>query len=218
MKPRTVYALITGERIHDHVLIFDLDKTRALKLRDICSQHNIGEAVVDLREYEVRRVAAFEAQPTAGYVSPHLAERFTDGYDPHAESEIEPDQITLGALHVGKGGQISIELVDYEGTHWTEGLDLNKILDSDPSLKKARDAIKAIQAEQAALARDFRAEGNEDIARCDNCGWVGLADDTEPCSDIEERMGEPGDEFIVPTGDCPECGAFCFPFEEVVDD
>lgn len=51
---------------------------------------------------------------------------------------------------------------------------------------------------------------------CDNCDWTGtedqLRDVLADMEDLFERI-EPG--HIVPSGDCPECGANCYPVEEV---
>ena len=44
-------------------------------------------------------------------------------------------------------------------------------------------------------------------AQCDNCGWQGLAGQTDPeISDLDQRIfgGE-----TVPVGECPECQCLC---------
>lgn len=50
-----------------------------------------------------------------------------------------------------------------------------------------------------------------DVARCGCCDWQGPASACESIRDFWSRV-EPGD--TVPSGDCPECGAFCFPVPE----
>ena len=47
----------------------------------------------------------------------------------------------------------------------------------------------------------------KDLAECDNCDWKGRSEECEDIRDFWSRV-EPGD--IMPAGDCPECGAFCF--------
>jgi hypothetical protein len=49
------------------------------------------------------------------------------------------------------------------------------------------------------------------LARCQNCAWTGDADDCAEVSDFWGRVspGEP-----MPSGECPECGALCQPYEE----
>ena len=46
--------------------------------------------------------------------------------------------------------------------------------------------------------------------KCDNCGIVWTGDELERIEDIENRI-DPGS--IVPSGECPECGALCYPVE-----
>lgn len=41
---------------------------------------------------------------------------------------------------------------------------------------------------------------------CDNCKWKGMT--PMPVTDLEKRT-EPGG--LVPSGECPECGALCYP-------
>lgn len=43
---------------------------------------------------------------------------------------------------------------------------------------------------------------------CDNCDWIGDEDDVNAPSDLWERLS-PGS--VVPSGECPECGALCYP-------
>ena len=43
---------------------------------------------------------------------------------------------------------------------------------------------------------------------CDNCGHTFLAEDLQPIERLEERI-EPGG--TVPSGQCPDCGALCYP-------
>ena len=47
--------------------------------------------------------------------------------------------------------------------------------------------------------------------QCDNCEWTGKIEEMDECRDVWSRV-EPGDRMGF--GDCPECGAFCFPEEE----
>ena len=46
------------------------------------------------------------------------------------------------------------------------------------------------------------------LCECANCGLRTKADDLDPTHDIWSRI-QPGE--ILPHGDCPECGAFCYP-------
>ena len=49
--------------------------------------------------------------------------------------------------------------------------------------------------------------------KCDDCGYE--SDnilDIVACKDFFQRV-VPGDQIIVPIGDCPKCGAFCFVHE-----
>jgi predicted RNA-binding Zn-ribbon protein involved in translation (DUF1610 family) len=46
--------------------------------------------------------------------------------------------------------------------------------------------------------------------QCDNCEWTGDESALLECYDIWSRL-EPGD--TVQSGDCPLCGASCFPVE-----
>jgi hypothetical protein len=48
--------------------------------------------------------------------------------------------------------------------------------------------------------------------KCDNCKFESDSLGTlKPCKDLQKRIGMPGDKITVPAGDCPDCGAFCFP-------
>ena len=49
------------------------------------------------------------------------------------------------------------------------------------------------------------------LCECANCGLRNAANDLSPCHDIWSRL-TPGD--TMPHGDCPECGASCFPVKE----
>ncbi len=46
--------------------------------------------------------------------------------------------------------------------------------------------------------------------QCDNCGKVFTADELCDVEDFSMRV-EPGG--IVPSGECPECGALCYPIK-----
>ena len=46
--------------------------------------------------------------------------------------------------------------------------------------------------------------------RCDNCGEIWKADELEGIENLDNRV-DPGS--IVPSGECPECGALCYPVE-----
>ena len=46
---------------------------------------------------------------------------------------------------------------------------------------------------------------------CDNCGHLWTYDQLKPIVDLLERI-EPGSE--VPIGECPDCGALCYPPED----
>lgn len=46
---------------------------------------------------------------------------------------------------------------------------------------------------------------------CGNCEWKGRIDDTHLSNHLRERLVDGcGGITIVPVGDCPECGAFCY--------
>ena len=49
--------------------------------------------------------------------------------------------------------------------------------------------------------------------RCDGCGKFVLGKSLLPIQDIEQRV-EPGG--TVPSGECPDCGALCYPLTPVV--
>ena len=49
------------------------------------------------------------------------------------------------------------------------------------------------------------------LCECANCGLRNAANDLDPTHDIWSRI-QPGE--IMPHGDCPECGAFCYPVTE----
>jgi hypothetical protein len=42
---------------------------------------------------------------------------------------------------------------------------------------------------------------------CDNCGWFGMDEDMHDIDNLEQRV-DPGS--VVPSGQCPECGALCY--------
>jgi len=48
---------------------------------------------------------------------------------------------------------------------------------------------------------------------CDNCQGVYATDEIKPVKDLEQRI-EPG--CMVPSGECPKCGALCYPKDAVV--
>jgi len=48
---------------------------------------------------------------------------------------------------------------------------------------------------------------------CNNCGAVHETEDLAPIKDLSLRL-EPGD--VVPTGECPDCGAMCHPVTDPI--
>jgi hypothetical protein len=46
--------------------------------------------------------------------------------------------------------------------------------------------------------------------RCDNCNWEGGAEELKPIRDLASRL-DPGG--VVPSGECPECGALAYPIK-----
>ena len=46
--------------------------------------------------------------------------------------------------------------------------------------------------------------------RCDNCGEIWKADQLEGIKDLDHRVDSGS---VVPSGECPECGALCYPVE-----
>lgn len=54
-----------------------------------------------------------------------------------------------------------------------------------------------------------------DFSRCQNCDVIVRSADLPPIADLEQRVesGEP-----MPSGECPECGALCQPFEPPTDE
>lgn len=50
---------------------------------------------------------------------------------------------------------------------------------------------------------------------CDNCGEVFGGEDISPIENFFQRV-EPGG--IVPSGECPKCGALCYPVKKEGDD
>lgn len=58
---------------------------------------------------------------------------------------------------------------------------------------------------------NIAAELDNPLCECANCGLRTKADDLDPTHDIWSRI-QPGE--ILPHGDCPECGAFCYPVTE----
>ena len=49
---------------------------------------------------------------------------------------------------------------------------------------------------------------NDGNHRCDNCGEIWKADELGKIENLDNRV-DPGS--IVPSGECPECGALCYP-------
>lgn len=52
---------------------------------------------------------------------------------------------------------------------------------------------------------------NNDLHRCDNCGKVHCQPDLRMVEDYSLRV-EPGNP--APSGECPDCGALCYPLEK----
>lgn len=53
---------------------------------------------------------------------------------------------------------------------------------------------------------------------CDNCGWFGTDSDMDEIDNLDQRV-DPGS--VVPSGQCPKCGALCYPensYGKVKDD
>jgi len=44
--------------------------------------------------------------------------------------------------------------------------------------------------------------------RCDNCGVEWDLEDLQPIKDLHQRV-DPGG--VMPSGECPDCGALCYP-------
>jgi len=55
------------------------------------------------------------------------------------------------------------------------------------------------------------AVANNDLHRCENCGAVHAQPDLKVVEDYSMRV-EPGNP--APSGECPDCGALCYPLEE----
>ena len=64
-----------------------------------------------------------------------------------------------------------------------------------------------------AEARVKDAKARSELARCDNCGRVFPVPDLVELASLEQRVDPGGPE---PAGECPSCGALCYPFEEEV--
>jgi len=47
--------------------------------------------------------------------------------------------------------------------------------------------------------------------RCDNCGAIVTGDKLDPFGDLRQRLTAGG---VVPSGQCPECRCFMYPYEE----
>lgn len=52
----------------------------------------------------------------------------------------------------------------------------------------------------------------DSLHKCDNCDWVGKPAELNDIKDLWERITAGG---TVPTGECPKCGAFAYPHEEL---
>ena len=64
-------------------------------------------------------------------------------------------------------------------------------------------------ADAEAWVKDAEARG--ELARCDNCKRVYPVGALVEAADLDQRV-DPGGP--VPAGECPSCGALCYPFEE----
>jgi len=51
--------------------------------------------------------------------------------------------------------------------------------------------------------------------KCDDCGWIGVSEETDAISDIEQRLDAGG---IVPAGQCPQCGSLAYLTEKTDDE
>jgi len=49
----------------------------------------------------------------------------------------------------------------------------------------------------------------EGLHKCDNCSKIFDAIDLKDIEDLSLRIDAGG---IVPSGDCPDCGALCYPY------
>lgn len=56
---------------------------------------------------------------------------------------------------------------------------------------------------------------NEPRSRCDNCGGIFFNFQLKEVSDLLSRV-QPGE--TMPSGDCPKCGALCFPHHQSLID
>ncbi len=52
----------------------------------------------------------------------------------------------------------------------------------------------------------------ESVHRCADCGKIVKGKSLAPIHDLEQRI-EPGG--VVPSGECPDCGALCYPIQQI---
>lgn len=81
----------------------------------------------------------------------------------------------------------------------------NDMENSDISFDSEEEAI-------AAAATD--AFSSFDLCRCDNCGLVYTDETVHPVKHLEMRVESGG---VMPSGQCSECGALCYPFKNAFD-
>lgn len=48
------------------------------------------------------------------------------------------------------------------------------------------------------------------LHKCDNCGLISAEDQLDMVRDYHERVDAGG---VAPSGECPDCGALCYPVE-----
>jgi hypothetical protein len=65
-----------------------------------------------------------------------------------------------------------------------------------------------VSAVDGNMAEELANRVDSSSHECDNCGGTWEEDDLHPIKDYFERV-EPGG--TVPSGECPECGALCYP-------
>jgi hypothetical protein len=100
----------------------------------------------------------------------------------------------------------SCDLEKYDSVFgWTlqndvEAPDLPAILSQVAGLTQGAHEKLADESEQPQIDPDRHV--------CDNCDWQGMTEELDPISDYFERV-KGG--MIAPSGQCPECGALCYP-------
>ena len=58
------------------------------------------------------------------------------------------------------------------------------------------------------LAKELTIDDSRRHACCGHCGWTGIASETNPIANLDQRI-YPGE--IVPIGECPKCTCLaCF--------